>query len=192
MVDGENTSQVRPVELSVKAQSAGYSSLKKPPLPPTTIENNEPSTSAPPERKRSKHKKTSPPQKQKVDKTSPPLRKKTDKTSPPLRRKTDKTSPPLRRKTDMHDRLDASQNGSPEGSSQDLHPFHSPETGLQDSMQGLDSEDWSIKVEGIIGIKRLAIYHPDILLPQLHAVIFAVVREVNNTSYKCTIPLLYC
>ncbi len=181
-------SQTKPVEWSVKSQSAGYSSLEKPPLPPSAVDSNEASTSAPPERKRSRHKKTSPPQKRNADKTSPPQKRKADKTSPPQKRKADKISPPLKRKTDSYDYshpLDSSQNGSPEGSLQELHPFLSPEAGLRESLQSLDAEDWSAKVEGMMGLRRLAMYHSDILLPRLHVVIIAVVKEVRfyNINY---------
>ena len=137
-------------EQSLKSQSAGYPSSKKPPLPPS--DSSEPSVSAPPEntRKRSKHKKLSPPPKPQVECLDESQQRE----------------------------LEVSQNGSPEGSLQELHPFSSPEAGLRESLQQMGSEDWSCKVEGMVGVRRLAMYHPEVLLPRLQTVVFAVEKEV--------------
>ena len=137
-------------EQSLKSQSAGYPSSKKPPLPPS--DSSEPSASAPPENAR--------------------------------KRKQKKLSPPPKPQGECLDEgqqreLDVSQNGYPEGSLQELHPFKSPETGLRESLQQMGSDDWSCKVKGTVGVRRLAMYHPDVLVSRLQTVVLAVEKEVG-------------
>lgn len=153
MVVGNERKQTRSVDQAAKSQSAGYAaSSKKPPLPPST-DSSEPSTSAPPEstRKRSKPK---------------------------------KLSPPLKHHAELYEEvpnMDISQNGSPESSPQEFHPFSSPEAGLRECLGQMEADDWSAKVEGIGGVRRLAQHNPEVLLPRLQAIVFAVEKEVHCT-----------
>ena len=70
--------------------------------------------------------------------------------------------------------------GSP-GESQliELQPFSNPEHGLRDSIAKIDSEDWSAKCDGMVGIRQVAMYHPAVLQPHLHTVVLAVQKEVS-------------
>ena len=75
----------------------------------------------------------------------------------------------------------ASENGSPPSGSipPDLHPFSNADRGLRNSLSQLDSSDWNEKCEGLLGVRRLAAYHTTRLLPELHTVTLAVVKEVS-------------
>lgn len=77
--------------------------------------------------------------------------------------------------------------GSPNGSQlEELNPFANPEHGLREAMQNLSSDDWSAKCEGMLAVRRLAMFHGDVLLPQLHSVVMAVQQEVReDLVYAC-------
>ena len=76
--------------------------------------------------------------------------------------------------------------GSPNGSQlEELNPFANPEHGLREAMQNLSSDDWSAKCEGTLGVRRLAMFHGDVLLPQLHNVVMAVQQEVRGHVLLC-------
>ena len=76
------------------------------------------------------------------------------------------------------------ENGSPQNGSlsPDLQPFSSPEKGLRVSLSQLDSSDWNEKCEGLLGVRRLAALHTPRLVPELHTVALAVVKEVRLFS----------
>jgi len=140
MMEFEITGQRQPKPVDgFKAQSASLPS-NKPPLPPAV---EEPAISAPPERKRSKPKKTSPPK--------------------PVAPDPDESV------------MEVSLGG-------ELQPFSSGEAGYRDSMGGLESEDWSSKVQGVIGIRRLAMFHSEALIPRLQPVVFAIGKEVSRPT----------
>ncbi len=70
----------------------------------------------------------------------------------------------------------ASANGSPV--LDELHPFSNPERALRVALKDVDSDDWSSKCDGLLAVRRLAMFHPDVLTPQLHTATLAVEREV--------------
>ena len=78
--------------------------------------------------------------------------------------------------------LDASTTGGSLNGSQleELNPFDNPERGLREAVQNISSEDWSAKCEGMLAVRRLAMFHTDTLLPQLHSVVMAVQEEVRD------------
>ena len=78
--------------------------------------------------------------------------------------------------------LDSSITGGSLNGSQleELNPFDNPEHGLREAMQNISSEDWSVKCEGLLAVRRLAMFHADTLLPQLHSVVMAVQEEVRG------------
>ena len=80
------------------------------------------------------------------------------------------------------------ENLSPGGSKlclPELQPFSNAERGLRVSLDQIDNSEWNEKCEGLLGVRRLAMFHLDWLIPELHTVILAVVEEVSslNTTY---------
>ena len=76
------------------------------------------------------------------------------------------------------------ENGSPMNRSlPDLQPFSSPERGLREALSQLDDSDWNKKCDGLLGVRRLAAYHTQRLIPDLHNVTLAVVKEVRAVSH---------
>ncbi|XP_053489048.1 uncharacterized protein LOC128612714 isoform X3 [Ictalurus furcatus] len=62
----------------------------------------------------------------------------------------------------------------------ELRPFSRPELALTQSFRLLNSDDWEKKIEGLMFLRRLAQYHPDVLNSRLHEVCLAVIQEVRN------------
>ena len=159
-----------------KAQSATYPTTKKPPIPPVN-ETTEPAMSAPSERvrKRSKHKKVSPPLKRQSESgysTAGDLTPRTDDYSNYHSSHRNSVS------GDFDSSYNGGSNGSPDGSLQEVQPFSSPDQGLKESIRNINIDDWNLKCDGLLGIRRVAMYHPEVLLPQLQTVIRAVEKEV--------------
>ena len=68
-------------------------------------------------------------------------------------------------------------NGSP---LEELYPFGNPEKALREALKDLaDSDDWSRKCDGLLAVRRVAMFHLDVLSPQLHPVVLAVQKEVG-------------
>ncbi|XP_062870291.1 TOG array regulator of axonemal microtubules protein 1-like [Trichomycterus rosablanca] len=59
-------------------------------------------------------------------------------------------------------------------------PLDRPEAALDQAFQLLELEDWNRKVDGLKVVRALAEHHAGILLPRLHDVCLAVVKEVAN------------
>ncbi len=74
----------------------------------------------------------------------------------------------------------ATPNGSP--GLDELHPFSNPDHALRDALKAVDSDDWSCKCEGLLAVRRVAMFHPEVLGPQLHTAILAVQKEVCTVS----------
>lgn len=68
-------------------------------------------------------------------------------------------------------------NRSPGGS--ELQPFSNADRGLRECLDQLDSSDWNTKCEGLTGVRRLAMFHADKLVSELHTVTLAVIKEVE-------------
>lgn len=71
-----------------------------------------------------------------------------------------------------------STNGSPV--LDELHPFSAPERAFREALRDVDSSDWSSKCDGLLAVRRLAMFHPEVLGPQLHTVILSVQKEVGR------------
>uniref|UniRef100_H2MRQ5 TOG array regulator of axonemal microtubules 1 n=1 Tax=Oryzias latipes TaxID=8090 RepID=H2MRQ5_ORYLA len=61
-----------------------------------------------------------------------------------------------------------------------MGPFSKPELVLTQSFNLLSSEDWDKKIEGLMLLRSLALYHPDTLHSNLHEVCLCVIQEVKN------------
>ena len=96
---------------------------------------------------------------------------------------TPRGSNPTRRTNTIITDMESSMNGgggSPcESQLIELQPLHNPEQGLKESIAKIGKEDWSAKCDGMIGVRQVALYHPDVLQPQLHSVVLAVQKEVS-------------
>jgi hypothetical protein len=85
------------------------------------------------------------------------------------------------------------ENGSPMNRSlPDLQPFSSPERGLREALSQLDDSDWNKKCDGLLGIRRLAAFHTQRLIPDLHDVTLAVVKEVENLRSSVSRAAISC
>ncbi|XP_029448835.1 TOG array regulator of axonemal microtubules protein 2 isoform X3 [Rhinatrema bivittatum] len=73
---------------------------------------------------------------------------------------------------------------SESGDSLEMRPFSHPEQGLIDALKCLHNKDWEQKEKGLHSVRRLAVYHSDVLLCRLHDVSLAVTREVSNLRSK--------
>ncbi|XP_064623563.1 TOG array regulator of axonemal microtubules protein 1-like isoform X2 [Lineus longissimus] len=62
----------------------------------------------------------------------------------------------------------------------DWKPYPKPENALNDSLRFLQQDDWNIKCNGLNVLRRLIMYHPEVLSNQLHTVILALIAEVKN------------
>ena len=155
---------------SYKVQSASYSSTKKPPIPPgqDTV-----TTSAPVEnvRKRNKRKNRLNPNSHNGHQTD---------SSPDETPKNSGSLRSSRRNSITISDVDSSFNGGSPDELVELHPFNNPEQGLKDSLQNIGSEDWSSKCAGMLGVRRVTMYNPEVLQPYLHTVVLAVEKEVRS------------
>ncbi|XP_024121585.1 TOG array regulator of axonemal microtubules protein 1 [Oryzias melastigma] len=79
----------------------------------------------------------------------------------------------------------------------DMGPFSKPELVLTQSFNLLSSEDWEKKIEGLMLLRSLALYHPDTLHSNLHEICLCVIQEVKNLRSGvsrvavCTLGELY-
>ena len=62
----------------------------------------------------------------------------------------------------------------------ELQPFANSDRGLHESLGQLDDSDWNKKCDGLLGVQRLAVFHTDKLLSDLHNITLAVVKEVHK------------
>ncbi|XP_074645320.1 TOG array regulator of axonemal microtubules protein 1-like isoform X2 [Tubulanus polymorphus] len=65
-------------------------------------------------------------------------------------------------------------------SQEELKPFKKPEEALRDAQRFIQQEDWETKCSAMNNIRRLAVYHPNVLTQSLHAVVVALTAEVKN------------
>ena len=61
----------------------------------------------------------------------------------------------------------------------DLQPFLNPDHGLRESLDRLARDDWNDKCDGMLGVRRLAMFHIERLVPNLQTVVRAVRQEVR-------------
>ncbi|KAM3930853.1 TOG array regulator of axonemal microtubules protein 2 [Leptodactylus fuscus] len=72
-----------------------------------------------------------------------------------------------------------SENGGP-----GMGPMSHPEQGLLEALKWLNHKDWEQKEKGLVNVRCLASWHPDVLFSRLHDVSIAVTREVGNLRSK--------
>ncbi|XP_006824155.2 TOG array regulator of axonemal microtubules protein 1-like [Saccoglossus kowalevskii] len=77
----------------------------------------------------------------------------------------------LNRSSSQHD---------PDDDGEELKPFTNPESSLRDCLRFMNQDDWEVKLDGIRYVRRLTIFHPDVLNLQLHTVIVALLKEIKN------------
>ncbi|KFW08651.1 Protein FAM179A, partial [Eurypyga helias] len=63
---------------------------------------------------------------------------------------------------------------------QEARPFLHPQEALLNTLERLSSDDWQQKMKGLLNVRCLAVYHSDVLLPRLHDVSLAVIKEASN------------
>ncbi|XP_039604278.1 uncharacterized protein LOC120525763 isoform X1 [Polypterus senegalus] len=67
---------------------------------------------------------------------------------------------------------------------EETRPLTHPESSLTEALTLLKDNDWELKRKGLFTLRRLASWHSNILLPQLHDICLAVTQEVNNLRSK--------
>ncbi|XP_066451205.1 TOG array regulator of axonemal microtubules protein 2 [Eleutherodactylus coqui] len=72
-----------------------------------------------------------------------------------------------------------SENGGP-----GMAPMSHPEQGLLEALKWLNQKDWEQKEKGLLSMRCLASWHPEVLFSRLHDVSTAVTREVSNLRSK--------
>ncbi|XP_033112244.1 TOG array regulator of axonemal microtubules protein 1-like, partial [Anneissia japonica] len=92
----------------------------------------------------------------------PPAHKRKSKTA------TEVKSPPGTMREDFHE------------DSSEMKPFNNPDNALRDALSYLANDDWEMKVDGLNYVRRLSLYHSDVLATQLHTVNLAVLAEAKN------------
>ncbi|XP_073412449.1 TOG array regulator of axonemal microtubules protein 2 isoform X2 [Dendrobates tinctorius] len=65
-----------------------------------------------------------------------------------------------------------------------MGPMSHPEQGLLEALKWLNNKDWEQKEKGLLSVRCLASWHPEVLFSRLHDVSIAVTREVNNLRSK--------
>ena len=73
----------------------------------------------------------------------------------------------------------------------DLQPLLNADRGLLESLNQLDNSDWKEKCEGLMGVRRLAMFHVEKLVPELHTITLAVVQEVKPLSLHVHVHVQY-
>ncbi|XP_053568780.1 TOG array regulator of axonemal microtubules protein 2 [Bombina bombina] len=63
-------------------------------------------------------------------------------------------------------------------------PLSHPEQGLIEALKWLNHKEWEQKEKGLLSVRALASYHPEVLFFRLHEVCVAVTREVSNLRSK--------
>ena len=145
-------------EAATLSQSATYPS--KPPHPPPAVQSDPPTASAPVETIRKRKRKS---RKNELSATA-----------------AGHETPKYAHVNNTSEADNSGSGGSPnESQLEELHPFSHPEHGVRDASQSLSSEDWNIKCEGMLSVRRLAMYHPEVLGPHLHSLVRMVQQEVR-------------
>ena len=65
----------------------------------------------------------------------------------------------------------------------ELHPLPNPEQGVKEALRLLGNEEWNVKCDGLLVVRRMAMYHCELLLPHLHSVVVAAEKEVGGISH---------
>lgn len=63
-------------------------------------------------------------------------------------------------------------------------PMSHPEQGMIEALKWLNHKDWEQKEKGLLSVRCLASWHPDVLCSRIHEVCMAVTREVSNLRSK--------
>ncbi|XP_077323590.1 TOG array regulator of axonemal microtubules protein 2-like isoform X2 [Lithobates pipiens] len=63
-------------------------------------------------------------------------------------------------------------------------PMSHPEQGMIEALKWLNHKDWEQKEKGLLSVRCLASWHPEVLCSRIHEVCMAVTREVGNLRSK--------
>ncbi|XP_076359297.1 uncharacterized protein LOC143251873 isoform X2 [Tachypleus tridentatus] len=69
---------------------------------------------------------------------------------------------------------------SERGSSESSGSFSNPHDALRKALEAITTDDWLQKVHAINDFSRFTKYHPQVLQPELHSVVTALLPEVRN------------
>lgn len=59
-------------------------------------------------------------------------------------------------------------------------PFKNADQALRDCLNLLSQDDWEKKCHGMNVIRRLSVYHEDLTVSNIHAIVLALLAEVKN------------
>lgn len=83
-------------------------------------------------------------------------------------------------------------NSSEDSVLEELHPLPNPEQGVKEALRLLSNEDWSAKCDGLLVVRCMAMFHSELLLPQLHNVVIAAEKEVKNLRSSVSRGAIAC
>ncbi|XP_072266077.1 TOG array regulator of axonemal microtubules protein 2 isoform X2 [Pyxicephalus adspersus] len=63
-------------------------------------------------------------------------------------------------------------------------PMSHPEQGMIEALKWLNHKDWEQKEKGLVSVKCMASWHPEVLCSRIHDICMAVTREVSNLRSK--------
>ncbi|KAL4238308.1 hypothetical protein ACF0H5_003020 [Mactra antiquata] len=75
---------------------------------------------------------------------------------------------------------------------EDWKPYKDPDQAVRQAQKNISSDDWETKCGGINSIRRLSVYHRDVLLANLHPVIVALLQEVKNLRSQVSRLAIVC
>ncbi|ESP02820.1 hypothetical protein LOTGIDRAFT_212335 [Lottia gigantea] len=75
---------------------------------------------------------------------------------------------------------------------EDWKPVRDPDAALRDALKKLSNDDWEMKNEGINLIRRICMYHPQVIIGSLHTVVVAINAEVKNLRSQVSRLAIVC
>lgn len=75
---------------------------------------------------------------------------------------------------------------------EDWKPYKDPELAIRTAQKNIAQDDWEMKCAGINSIRRLSVYHKDVLISNLHPVIVAILTEVKNLRSQVSRLAIVC
>ncbi|XP_060604467.1 TOG array regulator of axonemal microtubules protein 1-like isoform X6 [Ruditapes philippinarum] len=75
---------------------------------------------------------------------------------------------------------------------EDWKPYKDPDLALRQAHKNMAQDDWETKCGGINSVRRLSVYHKDVLIANLHPVIVAILGEIKNLRSQVSRLAIVC
>lgn len=76
--------------------------------------------------------------------------------------------------------------------SEELSPCKHPEIQLKNAIDNLNASNWETQFHSITTIRRIAIFHKDLLIPHLHKIVLKIGKFVNNLRSSLSKNAIIC